>query len=218
MRITHEFRKTAVVLTFLLLGLLACSGQPESDFVELVDVIPDVVLDIRYATENNFVGEVLYPSARCFLMREPALALAKVQDDLKSRGYQLKVYDGYRPLSVQKRMWEILPDSRYVADPATGSMHNRGYSVDVALLDSAGNELLMPTPFDDFTEAARQDNMDLPEDAIHHRAILRTAMEKQGFSIIDTEWWHYNYQGARDKPVLDVSIDDLAAAQKSIKK
>lgn len=193
----------------LLLAILGCQPKPAHDLVELNRVIPDIVLDIRYATTNNFVGEALYPSARCFLAKEPAKALKKVQADLKQQGYRLKVFDGYRPLSVQKRMWEILPDDRYVADPATGSNHNRAYSVDVTLLDLDGNEVLMPSAFDDFSERAHMDYMDCPAGAIRHRQILHDAMERHGFSGIDSEWWHFNYQGYKDKPVLDISIDQL---------
>ena len=193
----------------LLLTLCSCQPKPAHDLVELNRVIPDIILDIRYATTNNFVGEVLYPDARCFLARDPATALKKVQDDLKTRGYRLKVFDGYRPLSVQKRMWEILPDDRYVADPATGSNHNRAYSVDVTLLDSDGNEVLMPSSFDDFSARAHLDYMDCPEEAIRHRRILREAMERHGFSGIDSEWWHFNYKGYEDKPIMDISIEQL---------
>lgn len=193
----------------LLLSVFSCQPKPAPDLVELNRIIPDIVLDIRYATTNNFVGEVLYPSARCFLAREPALALKKVQADLKKQGYRLKVFDGYRPLSVQKRMWEILPDNRYVADPATGSNHNRAYSVDVTLLNLDGSDVLMPSEFDDFSERAHMDYMDCPAEAIRHRKILHETMQRHGFSGIDSEWWHFNYKGYKDKPVLDISLDQL---------
>jgi len=205
----NVFSVRPVFTLLLLLAVFGCQSRPTHNLVELNRVIPDIVLDIRYAGTDNFVGEALYPSARCFLAKEPAKALKKVQADLKQQGHRLKVYDGYRPLSVQKRMWEILPDNRYVADPATGSNHNRAYSVDVALLDLEGNELSMPSAFDDFSERAHMDYMDCPAEAIRHRQILREAMERHGFSGIDSEWWHYNYQGYKDKPVLDISIDRL---------
>ena len=198
-----------LIAVFVLITIFQCGKSEAPEFVELKDIIPDVVLDIRYATTNNFVGEVLYPSPRCFLVKEAAFALKDVQDDLKVKGYRLKVFDGYRPLSVQKRMWEILPDSRYVANPESGSRHNKGYAVDVSLLDIDGNEVLMPTLFDDFSEKAHSDYMDLPEEAIRHRTILRTAMESHGFKGIETEWWHYDFRGWKGKPNLDISIDDL---------
>ncbi len=192
-----------------ILILVACSQTEQPELVELKQVIPDVVLDIRYATENNFVGEQLYPSARCFLVKEAAYALKEVQADLKQQGYRLKVFDGYRPLSVQKRMWEILPDPQYVANPKNGSRHNRGYAVDVSLVDMEGNPVKMPTKFDDFSEKAHADYMDLPPEAIRHRRILRDTMEKHGFSGIQSEWWHYDYQGWEGKPILDIDIDEL---------
>ncbi|MBU0712029.1 M15 family metallopeptidase [bacterium] len=205
----NVFSVRPVFTLLLLLAVFGCQSRPTHDLVELNRVIPDIVLDIRYAGTDNFVGEVLYPSARCFLAKKPAKALKKVQADLKQQGYCLKVFDGYRPLSVQRRMWEILPDDRYVADPATGSNHNRAYSVDVALLDLEGNEVSMPSEFDDFSERAHMDYMDCSAEAIHHRQILRETMERHGFSGIDSEWWHFNYQGYKDKPVLDISIDRL---------
>lgn len=201
-----SFRLLGLAL-FVVLG--SCQPKPSHDLVELKEIIPDIVLDIRYATTDNFVGEALYPSARCFLAKEPAMALKEVQADLKTQGYRLKVFDGYRPLSVQKRMWEILPDNRYVADPATGSNHNRGYSVDVTLLDLEGNELPMPSKFDDFSERAHLDYMDCPEEAIRHRQILQETMARHGFSGIDSEWWHFNYKGYQDQPILDIDLDQL---------
>ena len=201
---THRY-----IPLLLLLAVCSCQPKPSHDLVELNHVIPDIILDIRYATTDNFVGEVLYPSARCFLAKEPAKALKKVQADLKQQGYCLKVFDGYRPLSVQKRMWEILPDNRYVADPATGSNHNRAYSVDVALLDLDGKDVIMPSEFDDFSERAHMDFMDCPPEAVRHRQILKETMERHGFTGIDSEWWHFNYQGYKDKPVLDIPIDQL---------
>jgi len=195
-----------------LIGLLvlgACQGVREPDLVELNTVIPDIVLDIRYATDDNFVGKVLYPSSRCFLAKKPALALKQVQQDLKREGFSLKVFDGYRPLSVQKQMWEILPDSRYVADPSTGSNHNRAYSVDVTLLDLDGNEMPMPSQFDDFSEKAHRNYMDCPQEAVRHRKILEDAMKKHGFMGISSEWWHFDYKGYKNRPVLDIPLDSL---------
>lgn len=182
---------------------------PSADLVELTDVIPGVILDIRYATENNFTGKAVYPVSRCFLVRDAALALHKVQNDLEPLGYRLKVFDGYRPLSVQWKFWEILPDPDYVADPRVGSRHNRGYAVDLTLVDLDGNEVLMPTEFDDFTERAHRDYLALPPEAIGHREILEQVMVRHGFIPFPTEWWHFDYQGYEDQPNLDVPLDAL---------
>ena len=185
----------------------AAPAHPE--LVELVKVIPDIALDIRYATPNNFTGKTVYPVARCFLVRDAALALAKVQADLRELGYGLKVFDGYRPLSVQRAFWAILPDPRYVADPAKGSRHNRGYAVDLTLVDAKGHDVPMPTEYDDFTERAHRDFMELPQEAIANRAVLEKAMARRGFIPFPTEWWHFDYRGYEDKPNLDVSLEDL---------
>lgn len=174
--------------------------------VEVAQVVPDAVLDIRYATTDNFTGQAVYPSARCFLNRDAARALALVQEDLKSQGFRLKVFDGYRPLSVQRRFWAILPDPDFVADPAVGSRHNRGFAVDVSLVSLDGAEVPMPTEFDDFSERAHPDYPDISGEAARNRAILRRAMERRGFTIFPTEWWHFDYAGWEDKPVLDIPI------------
>jgi D-alanyl-D-alanine dipeptidase len=196
-----------ILAAFLVFTTIQCDRLPQ--LVELNQVIPDVVLDIRYATDNNFVGKVLYPSARCFLVKPAAKALAKVQQDLKEQGYQLVVFDGYRPLSVQKIMWGILPNPEFVADPATGSRHNRGYAVDVSLLDLNGKPLLMPTEFDNFSAKARRNYMDLPPEALRNRQILEDAMVRHGFTPLPSEWWHFDYKGYEGKPNLDIPIDSL---------
>jgi len=203
------FRQSGIIgLSFwLIISLTQCDRNPK--LVELNTVIPNVVLDIRYATENNFVGKVLYPSARCFLVRPAAQALAKVQQDLNSQGFKLIVFDGYRPLSVQKIMWKILPNPDYIADPATGSRHNSGYAVDVSLLDPEGNPVLMPTEYDDFTPKAHRDYQDLPSEAIRHRHILEETMVRHGFIPMPSEWWHFDYQGFEGRPILDVPIESL---------
>lgn len=181
----------------------------QADLVELVEVIPNVLLDIRYATDNNFTGEVVYPVARCFLVRDAAMALRDVQSDLKPLGYRLKVFDGYRPLSVQWKFWEILPDPDFVADPRSGSRHNRGYAVDLTLVDLDGNEVAMPTDYDDFTERAHRDYLALPAEAIGHREVLEEVMVRHGFIAFPTEWWHFDYQGYEDKPNLDIPLEAL---------
>jgi D-alanyl-D-alanine dipeptidase len=190
-------------------GLCAEEVYPEAQLIELKKVIPDIILEIKYATLDNFTGKVLYPSAECFLLPEAALALKKVQEDLKKNGLNLKVYDGYRPLSVQKKMWEVVPDANYVADPAKGSMHNRGCAVDVTLVDMEGRDVEMPTEYDNFTKKAHRDYQDLPRPAIAHRRILREAMERHGFISSTTEWWHYSFKNSKEKPVLDIPFEAL---------
>ncbi len=127
------------------------------NLVDIQDINPDITLDIRYATANNFLKVKLYSVPRCLLRTSVAQKLSRVQEQLQRRGLGLKVFDCYRPLSVTRKMWEALPDPRYVANPARGSRHNRGAAVDLTLIDARGNELEMPTDFDDFTDRAARD-------------------------------------------------------------
>ncbi len=192
-------------------------AQQPGDFVDIREINPNIRLDIRYATDNNFLHRAVYPQARCFLRYETARALSEVQNELESIGLGIKVFDGYRPLSVQKMMWEIMPDNRYVADPAKGSRHNRGAAVDVTLVDSTGKELEMPTPFDSFSERAHHDYNKLPARVRLNRWILKTVMEKHGFKPIRTEWWHYDLTGWQKYPVEDFSFEELEKQSKNLK-
>ncbi|MCX8081981.1 MAG: M15 family metallopeptidase [bacterium] len=200
--------KVCNVVLIILLLVFNCLSQ-NTKLVNVKNVIPDIVLDIRYATSKNFTGKVLYPSADCFLAEEVAVALKKVQEDLKEQGYCLKIFDGYRPVCVQKEMWKAFPDRRYVTNPEKGSIHNKGYAVDVSIVSLNGSSVLMPTDFDEFTAEAHSDYKNLPPDAIKHRDILKKTMMKHGFLPIKTEWWHFNYKGYKDKPVLDISFEVL---------
>lgn len=196
---------------FLALLLLAHSAQAQNDtgFVEIIKLNPHIRLDMRYATPNNFLHQTVYPQARCFLRHDAALAIDAVQKELELIGLGLKIFDGYRPLSVQKKMWEIMPNAHYVANPAKGSRHNRGMAVDLTLVDENGKALPMPTAFDSFNKKAHQDYWNLPLEVKRNRWILRTIMEKHGFSPIRTEWWHYDFKGWKKYKVLDKSFGEL---------
>lgn len=181
------------------------------DWARLVDigsVNRNIKLDIRYATTNNFLKRKLYKDARCILRAGVAQKLAQVQEDLQKRGLGLKVYDCYRPLSVTKQMWAVLPDGRYVANPVRGSRHNRGAAVDLTLVDSKGKELEMPTGFDDFTEKAWRtySGNKVSENARKNSKILEDVMVKYGFVSLPTEWWHFDVKGWEGFSLLDVSF------------
>jgi D-alanyl-D-alanine dipeptidase len=133
-----------------------------------------------------------------------ARRLSQVQQDLERQGLGLKVYDCYRPLSVQKKFWALVPDERYVADPAKGLRHNRGAAVDLTLVDAKGDELPMPTPYDDFTDKAHRDAKDVQPEAVRNRQILERAMVRHGFIPLPTEWWHFDGPGWESYPVLDI--------------
>ncbi|MFA5404543.1 MAG: M15 family metallopeptidase [Ignavibacteria bacterium] len=179
------------------------------DLVDVWKLDTTIVLDIRYATTNNFTGKQVYDEAKFFLRTEPAKKILEVQKELKSLGLCLKIFDGYRPLSIQKKFWEILPDERYVADPKKGSRHNRGAAVDLTLVDKNGYEIPMPTPYDDFTDKASRNYMDLPSQIIINRKFLEDLMTKYGFIGMPTEWWHFDYNGWEKYDVLDVDFKDL---------
>ncbi|HWQ55632.1 MAG TPA: M15 family metallopeptidase [Bryobacteraceae bacterium] len=189
-----------------ILLLLAAGG---ADLVDIRDVNPRIRLDIRYATMNNFTRAQVYDEAQCFLQADVARRLSAVDQDLKRQGLGLKVYDCYRPLSVQKKFWALVPDERYVANPAKGSRHNRGASVDLTLVDAAGREVAMPTPYDDFTAKAHRDARDVAPEAVRNREILEKAMVRRGFLPLPTEWWHFDAPDWERYPVLDIPFAEV---------
>ncbi len=180
------------------------------DMIDIQEIIPGIIVDLKYATENNFTQRRLYELNRCFLRKSTAVKLQAVQRDLEGMALGLKAWDCYRPLSVQRSLWEIMPDERYVADPRKGSRHNRGSAVDVTLVDSKGDELQMPTGFDDFTSRAHHNYMNLPEDAIRNRALLKRVMERAGFILLPEEWWHYDDGDWMEFEIMDVPLQDLS--------
>jgi len=168
-----------------------------ADLVELVRVVPDLTLEIRYATPNNFLGTAVYEQARAFLQRPATEALARVARTLRGSGYGLLVFDAYRPWYVTKIFWDATPDDKkqFVADPAEGSRHNRGCAVDLTLYDlKTGSAVSMPSGYDEMTERAYADYAGGTEIERQHRAILRRAMEAEGFTVYPYEWWHYDYR------------------------
>jgi D-alanyl-D-alanine dipeptidase len=182
------------------------------DTYHLVDLADKGILfDIRYATPDNFTHCQLYPFAKAYLHKDATAQLLRVQEDLRSRGLELKVFDAYRPLSVQQKMWDLIHDERYVSNPTiNGGRHTRGTAVDITLVDSQGNKLDMPTDFDDFTDKAHQDYSDLSENQKNNRTLLREVMEKYGFEPHPFEWWHFDLKGWQNYPVLDVDFIALA--------
>ena len=192
-----------------LLGLILISGmnspsQPSSRLVNLQTVDPSLVIDARYSKPDNFVGRALYPANQSFLLDVVARDLVAAQAEFKKLGVGLKIWDGYRPLSVQKKMWTLVHDERYVANPAKGSNHNRGCAVDVTLVDKDGRELPMPTGFDDFSEKAHRDYDKLSPEILRNRALLSDVMQRHHFVPFATEWWHFDHERSSQFPVLDV--------------
>src|SRR3989338_6050967 len=163
---------------FMLQGLFYAEENP---LVDIQKINPQIRIDIRYATPANFTHETLYPEARCLLLREVADKLSMVQQTLEKKGLGLKIFDGYRPLEVQKKMWAKFPVEGYVANPAKGSNHNRGAAVDLTLVDSEGKELPMPSAYDEFSERAHRDYTGGAPEELKNRQILQEEMEKEGF-------------------------------------
>lgn len=209
--LSSAFPWPACIAFWLGLHAAVSSGQEvqPGDFVELGPYIPGLIIDTPYATKDNFLKAAVYAENTAFLRRAVADRLALVQRDLRAQGYGLKVLDGYRPLTVQRAMWKLLPDPRYVADPATGSKHNRGAAVDVTLVDQNGRELPMPTAFDDFSSAAHVESPPPSEEAGRHRKILQDAMKRRGFLPLDTEWWHFDDPEWKTYAVVDASFAEL---------
>ena len=198
-----------LLLAFLFSMATLVSASPAAELglgmadVQLLD--SSIVSDMRYATADNFTGQVLYASDRCVLREPVAFRLLQAQRRLKSQGLGLKVFDCYRPLSVQRKMWAVLPDANYVANPAAGgSRHNRGASVDVGLVDAAGRELPMPSSFDEFSERSHLDFMAASPEALRNRRILQEVMQQVGFLPVTTEWWHFDAPDWREYEPADV--------------
>lgn len=166
-----------------------------SKWTELIQLDTSIVLDIRYATNNNFVKEKMYECGRCFLRPEAAKAVIGLHQQLKKQGLKIKFFDCFRPRPIQWKLWEKIPDPRYVSDPRKGSMHNRGAAVDLTFTDMDGNELDMGTDFDFFGIEAYHEYQEHSEEILNNRKLLKESMESIGFKAIRTEWWHYSYQG-----------------------
>lgn len=209
-----------VSLLFAFLFLVARSfSQPvekgnfaTTDLVELTKLDSTIKLDIRYATANNFMQKKMYTQARAFLQRPAAEALVRAHARVRQQGFGFLIFDGYRPWSVTKKFWDETPPAKriYVANPKKGSKHNRGCAVDLSLYDlKTGKEVAMPTAYDDFTERAAADYSGGTEAQRRTRAILRVAMEAEGFVINPDEWWHFDFKDWRNYKVLDVPFEQV---------
>lgn len=179
--------------------------------MKIVRIDPSIHRDIRYATANNFTGKPVYTVAECYLEEVAAEALQAAQKEFIALGFSLKAFDGYRPLSVQKIFWSLLPNEQYVANPAKGSRHNRGCAIDVSLIDlKTGQELDMGTEFDDFTQKAHRNYSGFASTVLANRELLEHIMHKHGFIGWHAEWWHFDFKDWEKFPIRDISFEDLA--------
>ncbi|MCH7992384.1 MAG: M15 family metallopeptidase [Gemmatimonadetes bacterium] len=188
-----------------------------SDLVELSTLDSTIALDIRYATTNNFMGEVFYSEPRAFLQRPAAEGLVRAHDWLRDRGYGLLVHDGYRPWYVTKMFWDATPEELriFVANPANGSRHNRGCAVDLTLYDlETGAPITMTGGYDEMSPRSFPDYPGGTTRQRWHRELLREAMEAQGFTVYEAEWWHFDYQDWRSYRIGNERFDELSVGQR----
>ncbi len=175
----------------------------DTTFVNIKAYSNDFVFDMKYATEDNFLKAKVYDCSECYLRLKTVKALIKANDAFMKLGYRIKLFDCYRPLSIQKKMWAIVNNPNYVADPAKGSIHNRGGAVDITLVDATGKELDMGTPFDHFGIEAAHDYKNLSPEVIKNRKLLKKIMGANKFKPFDSEWWHYNLKNAKKEALSD---------------
>ncbi|NHM06784.1 M15 family metallopeptidase [Flavobacterium sp. CYK-4] len=197
--------KFRYLIILFLVPSLHCIGQEakpnDTTFVNLKDYSPDFIYNMKYATEDNFLKTKVYDCEACYLRYKTVEALIEANERFLKRGYKIVIFDCYRPLDIQKKMWQIVSNPDYVADPKKGSIHNRGGAVDITLADSTGAVLDMGTLFDHFGIEASHDYEDLPDQVKQNRKLLRKIMTRSGFRIFQSEWWHYNLKNARKESI-----------------
>ena len=183
----------------------------DSDLVDLQVFIPGIVVDLKYASQDNFTGEVIYSFNCCLLHKEAALKLLEVQQELEAMGLGIKIWDGYRPPSAQWKLWHIIPDERYISDPRKGGRHTRGTAVDITLVTREGKELVMPSAFDEFSEKAHRDYTGADPEKIQNREFLEEIMERHGFIGFPYEWWHFDLADWKSfPPIADTNLQPEA--------
>lgn len=196
------FSAVAVLAALVAWGYPVGAMGPEPELANVDMYLAHVIIDLRYATTNNFTGKVLYKDPTARLRPETLRQLQKVVKDLRAKGYRLIIYDAYRPPSVQEKLWQARPDPKFLAAPWEISRHSRGTTVDVGLADLNGKRLEMPSDFDEFTARADHDFSDVSEIAAKHGSDLRNAFYKNGFTGVEDEWWHYDLANWSDYPVI----------------
>lgn len=219
---SRTMRTSALAALFLPASLFAQDGPPveagpfrKPDLVEIVTVDATIRLDIRYASAKNEFGRPFYAEARAFLQRGAAEALARVNKALKEKGYGLLVFDAYRPWRVTKEFWDLTPADKkiFVADPRSGSRHNRGGAVDLTLYDlRTGKEADMGGAYDEMSKRSYVTYEDAPKEALKLRDLLRSAMEREGFFVYPWEWWHFDWKDWREYAVLDVPFSEIGTS------
>ena len=211
------------LLYFILVsGVFAQNTPPkeenkrEAHLVELITLDSTIKLDIRYATDKNFVGRAVYPEGRAFLQKPAAKALLRVHKKLKKQGLGLVIFDGYRPWTITKLFWNVVPEDKrkFVADPAKGSKHNRGCAVDLSVYDLKTGELIdMPSGYDEFTERASPNYAGGTPQQRANRDMLRKLMEDESFTVNPNEWWHFDFKNWQQYAIYDISFAEAEKAR-----
>lgn len=202
--------------------LLPGSSTPQSDsapngeeyhaeLVKLNELDDSFVYDLKYASTDNFTGKKIYSHAICLIHRNTAQKLISANNDFKQLGYRIKIYDAYRPYSTQRILYDAAENKTFLADPEKGSHHNRGAAVDITLVDEKGNELPMPSKFDEFSIRSRINYYRTEKELINNRELLGRVMVKHGFKRIGNEWWHFEDTDAKKYPLLDIPFEAYAA-------
>ncbi len=224
-----NLRRAALIVLVLPGLIVGCKhGPPKesdtfrpSDLVEITNLDPTIRLDIRYATTNNFMHRPMYRQARAFLQRPAAEALVRAHRRLKLKGYGILVFDGYRPWSVTKAFWDAATDEQrrieFVANPSKGSKHNRGCAADISLYElSTGKEARMPSAYDEFSERAYPNYTGGTAETRARRDLLRQAMEAEGFTVYQAEWWHFDYKDWEQYPIMDIPFEQIRQSRNSV--
>ncbi|MFV8343857.1 M15 family metallopeptidase [Flavobacterium sp. XS2P39] len=216
---TFYFKRSLLLCS--LFWIVSCKSQPaisdiegensplisDTTFVNLKEYSPDFVYDMKYATPDNFLKEKVYDCSECFLRLKTVRGLVEANKKFIEKGYRIKIFDCYRPLDIQKKMWKIVSNPEYVANPAKGSIHNRGGAVDITLVDYNGKELDMGTSFDYFGIEASHNYLNLSEKIKRNRKLLKKIMVQKGFNSFDSEWWHYNLKSGLNDEISNTKWD-----------
>jgi zinc D-Ala-D-Ala dipeptidase len=188
----------------------AVKENPDKELIDLEKFVPGLVLDIRYATTNNFTGEKIYDVAKAYARKPVAEALLKIQTELKQQNLGIKIFDAYRPYKATVKFYEVYKDTTYVASPYRGSRHNRGCALDLTVIDlTTGEELPMPTGYDSFKKEAWPSTPVKDPVIRKNRELLIAAMEKHGFKVNGSEWWHFDFIGWKNYEVMDIDFSEL---------
>lgn len=209
-QIKPEAPKKLIVINSYNQYLASVKKNPNNQLVEITKAIPDIKLDIRYATKNNFMKQVMYGQAKAFARKPVVESLKKVQGELSKKGLGLKIFDGYRPYAITVAFYKKASDKNFVANPKQGSKHNRGCAVDLTLINlKTGKEIAMPTPYDSFSAAAAANYPNVSPEVKKNRDFFIAIMRKYKLNVLENEWWHYDFQGWQNYALMDIPFEKL---------